>query len=258
VTVTPSAGGGGGTFTPTTVALTTVSPSQSFTYTPVSVGAKTISVTDDAGLTDPAPITYTVTSPAFLDNFTGSGVLGAHTADTGQGWDGTALSTPALVGGGFVVMSSGAGPAHYYAQFTPVSANQEASMTIGKATISGSPEIGVFLRANLGGGSPTGYLLRFAQGSGFQLYRLDAGPAFTQIGSTVAGSFNDGDVLRATVAGTGATVTLTLYVNGVSVATGNDTSAGRFTANGKIGLYLYDPAGSSGASNYKVNRITSP
>jgi hypothetical protein len=61
VTVTPSAGGGGGTFSPATVTLTTAAPSATFTYTPASSGAKTISVTNSGGLTDPGSLTYTVT-----------------------------------------------------------------------------------------------------------------------------------------------------------------------------------------------------
>lgn len=64
VVVTPSDGGVGGTFTPTTVSLTTAAPTATFTYTPASVGAKTISVTNNGSLTNPANITYTATSGA--------------------------------------------------------------------------------------------------------------------------------------------------------------------------------------------------
>ena len=57
--VTPHDGSGGGTFTPATVALSTVAPSTTFTYTPASGGAKTISTTNNKGLTDPSALTYT-------------------------------------------------------------------------------------------------------------------------------------------------------------------------------------------------------
>jgi hypothetical protein len=60
VTVTPSDGGGGGTFTPTTVNLSTGAPLATFTYTPASTGAKTLSVTNNGGLTNPGNLTYTV------------------------------------------------------------------------------------------------------------------------------------------------------------------------------------------------------
>ena len=65
VTVTPHDGGAGGTFTPVTVNLTTAAPSATFTYTPASAGAKTISVTNNRGLTDPANLTYTATASLF-------------------------------------------------------------------------------------------------------------------------------------------------------------------------------------------------
>jgi hypothetical protein len=68
VTVMPGDGGGGGTFTPTTVNLTTAAPSATFTYTPASTGAKTISATNNGGLANPAPLTYTATSPVHLLN----------------------------------------------------------------------------------------------------------------------------------------------------------------------------------------------
>ena len=58
VTITPSTAGG--TFTPTTVRLTDSDRQASFTYTLSGTGAKTISVTNDRGLTDPASIVCTI------------------------------------------------------------------------------------------------------------------------------------------------------------------------------------------------------
>jgi hypothetical protein len=68
VTVTPSDGGGGGTFAPTTVALSTGTQSATFTYTPGSVGSKTISVTNNGTLANPANLTYVSTSSLHLLN----------------------------------------------------------------------------------------------------------------------------------------------------------------------------------------------
>ena len=59
--VTPNSGGGGGTFTPTTVNLTPGSPSATFTYTPAATGAKNISVPNNGGLINPRSLPYTVT-----------------------------------------------------------------------------------------------------------------------------------------------------------------------------------------------------
>lgn len=63
VTVTPSDGGAGGTFTPSTVSfpVDTAAASVVFSYTPsVSSGSITISTTNNGGLTNPAGVTVTV------------------------------------------------------------------------------------------------------------------------------------------------------------------------------------------------------
>lgn len=73
VTVTPS-DGEGGTFTPATAKLSNLNPEAKFVYKPASAGAKTITVTNDGGLTDPPPVgyqakvvaeTYSMTGPAY-------------------------------------------------------------------------------------------------------------------------------------------------------------------------------------------------
>lgn len=64
ITITPSDGGDGGTFTPATLQLTTGSPTNTFKYTAASAGAKTISIADDRSLTDATPLTYTAEEPA--------------------------------------------------------------------------------------------------------------------------------------------------------------------------------------------------
>lgn len=64
VTITPSAGDG--TFSPTSVTISSASPTATFTYTPASAGVKTISISDDGGLTDAASLTYTASSVATL------------------------------------------------------------------------------------------------------------------------------------------------------------------------------------------------
>lgn len=62
IIVTPSDGGSGGTFTPTTVSISSGTPTGTFTYTPASTGVKTISVTNNGGLTNPSNISYTSSS----------------------------------------------------------------------------------------------------------------------------------------------------------------------------------------------------
>lgn len=64
VVVTPSDGGAGGTFAPTTVSISSASPTATFTYTAATTGAKTISVTNNGSLTNPSNITYTAAAAA--------------------------------------------------------------------------------------------------------------------------------------------------------------------------------------------------
>ena len=75
VVVTPSDGGAGGTFTPTSVSLTSSTVTATFTYTPAVAGVSTISVTNDSGLTNPSSISYTAVSvpTAAIDNIAKNG-----------------------------------------------------------------------------------------------------------------------------------------------------------------------------------------
>lgn len=67
IVVTPSSNGGGGTFTPTSVSISSGTPTATFTYTPNSGGTKTISVTNNGGLTNPANISYSVAANYVTD-----------------------------------------------------------------------------------------------------------------------------------------------------------------------------------------------
>ncbi len=84
VTVTPSDGGDGGTFTPTSVAISSGTPTATFTYTPGNVGAPTatITVTNDGGLTNPAGIAYTATSGSTPISFAGTVPAASFTVGT--------------------------------------------------------------------------------------------------------------------------------------------------------------------------------
>jgi hypothetical protein len=74
VTVTLTDNGGGGTFTPATVTLTSAAPTATFKYTAsATAGARTISATNDGGLTNPSSITYTSTAPNVAYTITGYG-----------------------------------------------------------------------------------------------------------------------------------------------------------------------------------------
>jgi hypothetical protein len=62
ITVTPSDGGSGGTFTPTTVAISSGTPTATFTYTPASTGVKSITLTNNGSLSNPSAFSYTSTA----------------------------------------------------------------------------------------------------------------------------------------------------------------------------------------------------
>jgi hypothetical protein len=62
-TITPSASAGSGTFTPSSLTWSGTSDAKTFTFTPSTLGARTISTTDDGGLTDPASLVYTAITP---------------------------------------------------------------------------------------------------------------------------------------------------------------------------------------------------
>ncbi len=66
ITVTPSDGGDGGTFSPTSVAISAASPNATFTYTAANPGSPTatVNVTNNGGLTNPAGIAYSATVPS--------------------------------------------------------------------------------------------------------------------------------------------------------------------------------------------------
>ena len=80
VTITPSDLVAGGVFTPSSVQLTTAAPSATFTYTPGISGTRTISCTNNKGLTDPSGVTYVVAAPPF-DPTTIAGLKGWWKAD---------------------------------------------------------------------------------------------------------------------------------------------------------------------------------
>lgn len=107
IVVTPSDSAGGGTFTPATVSISAGTPTATFTYTPGSTGAKSITVTNGGGLTNPAALTYTATggaATALTLSGPGSGAVGspssAFTVSTDGSLAGSVVVTPSDGAGG--------------------------------------------------------------------------------------------------------------------------------------------------------------
>lgn len=87
VRITPASTVPGDTFAPAYRDVTTAAPTGTFTLMPSSTGARTISVTNNGGLTNPAPITYTATAaaaPSSYLRFTGSHI-GSNITESGTG-----------------------------------------------------------------------------------------------------------------------------------------------------------------------------
>ncbi len=79
VTITPSDGGAGGTFTPSSVTLTMASLSATFTYTPAALRAVAISVSSGGVLANPAAMTLNATKTAVATYTLSSPAAGAVT-----------------------------------------------------------------------------------------------------------------------------------------------------------------------------------
>lgn len=62
VNVTPSDGGKGGTFTPSSVAISSGTPTNTFTYANTFAGTYAISTTNDGGLSNPSSVNITLTT----------------------------------------------------------------------------------------------------------------------------------------------------------------------------------------------------
>lgn len=98
-TVTPSDASGGGTFTPTSVVLSTSTQSATFTYTPNStVTTRTISVTNNGGLTNPSAISYSVTAAATVP---GAPTIGTATGAAASA--SVAFTAPGSNGGSAII-----------------------------------------------------------------------------------------------------------------------------------------------------------
>jgi len=103
--VTPNDGGGGGTFSPTSVQLTDTAPTRTFTYTPTSYGTKTISTTNDHALTNPLSLSFVCAAKAYT--FTGPSAGGVSVPSTPFT---VALPASAPIVGSVVITPSDAAP----------------------------------------------------------------------------------------------------------------------------------------------------
>ena len=192
----------------------------------------------------------------FVDTFTGSGYLDAHTSDSGSTWENLFSATGNLVslsGGAAYDNQASGGGKEYATNYTAASADALGRILVNVGSLSGNPEVGIWLRcAGVHATGDMGYMGRYVHGTGYQFFTLN-GNTYTQLGSTVTGTpLSNGDILDVKVVGS-SPVVLSIYRNGTLVSTVND-SGNFLTAAGANGLHLYNPGGSVGV-NYDVNAM---
>jgi hypothetical protein len=182
-----------------------------------------------------------------FDRFVGAaGPLAAHTADSGDAWSDPA-SIDALSGGSLYTSGSFVEGTMPTSSWTPPGTDYSVEMVVGADAIPGAT-VGCCVRTVGSSGSQSYYFfqLNISAGVGvFNAYLYVNGSGYTQIGSNVTGiSVATGDTFSCSVSGTGSSVTLTAGHNGTQIFSGTDSSSGRLTSAGAVGLRVV--GGSSG------------
>lgn len=186
------------------------------------------------------------------DSFTEASdtTLASHNADTGgAGWTKHAASagTMTVQGSSDRVRSDGS-EGDYYHTATPGSANYYGQEDL--VWVSTNNYAGVIVRMDTS--ATTWYGAGYDSGNTrWELFKAVAG-SFTTLGTSSASFTSGTHTIKLDVSGTGATVSLTFYVDTVSTLTASDTDANRITATNKVGFYT-----ASGAGNgYQVDNLS--
>lgn len=111
----------------------------------------------------------------------------------------------------------------------------DCRVTVTKVSASGD---GGPVARDTGAATPTMYAID-QYPNVLELYRHNASTSGTLLATGISGTPAANDVLALEVTGTGGTVTVKSYVNGVLKQTVNDTNAARITAAGRCGVYSW-------------------
>lgn len=244
VVVTPNDGGAGGTFVPTSVSISSGSPTGNFAYTAATSGAKTISLTNNGGLTNPASRTYTGASAATAVTLSGptSGIAGSPSSNFTVGANGA-------ISGTVVVTPSdgGAGGA-----FSPTSASISSGSPTGTfsytAASSGAKTISVTNNASLTNPSSITYTASAAGGAVYPVtakYRDKVRESSTSINATsiTLGGAATGFRTFAAAYGSGSTKRIPIFYGDAS--NGPNWMTAYATFNGTNGLTVDEILSSS-------------
>lgn len=188
---------------------------------------------------------------------TDSTQLASHTPDSGGSWTSAngAYSFSGSASGAVITSNAvrntnsanGAGNVVFYYSVAPSGADYSIYFTLYYGGANARPT-GIMVRGSTAANS--GYLLYCDPAAGFTLYR-SVTASLTSLGSysTSYSATNSVDV-QISVSGTGATVSLEVFVDGVSRITASDTSGSRYTSAGNVLMLLY------GGTDFRVDSIS--
>ena len=166
--------------------------------------------------------------------------LASHTADSGDTWTDPASDNSVAGGAAYLSGGSWAEGAIPVSSWTPPGTDYEAQIVLGASAVT-IGNSGVGLRLTGSSGSQSYYLLEVAPTAGVAVLAVDlfvAPSTYTNLISLTGVAVAANDVFGVTVAGSGATVTLTVTHNGTEIGTAADTSSGRLVTAGSLGLRI--------------------
>jgi hypothetical protein len=130
-----------------------------------------------------------------------------------------------------------------------------ADVRVTVTRVAGTDEAGVLVRFSGTGGAETCYLLDSYDVNTHDLYRCNAGSLTLLASFTSAFAATNSMSLEAI--GTGATVTLNAFINGVQIGTFADTSGSRITAAGQTAMATF-AVGNFDFDGFTVDTATAP
>jgi len=194
------------------------------------------------------------------DTFTGSDgtLINAHTGETGATWAaGIGFTDPNVprIFSNRLRGGTTAGSNIFFASGVATADGEYAEAVV--QTITTAASFGIFARgfAN-SGGNARGYMAFYSSSAGvWKILRLDNTSTFTQIGSDATQALSVAShTIRVTVTGTGASVAIELKIDGSTVISTTDSTAGRITSFGSPGIY-FDSTASDTAGTH-IDSIT--
>lgn len=183
-----------------------------------------------------------------FDRFVGAeGSLASHTTDSGDAWNvGAALVK--LSGVGSIFADTGTLPDGTLCSWTPPGADYSAEIVVGADWISSISQggfQGIILRGSGVDGAKTIYYVLISGPPASTPVQFVVGKAISGGAGIAVGTSQNfpaplvaGDVVRFGVSGVGATVTLTVYLNGTLLYTITDTDGNRIVATGSAGVFI--------------------